>query len=85
VIIAKPASSAQLAKSQENLTRKRGAVWGRLLAFRLLGVPAPRFTGYSLFQNWKALSWKEKQGSIVGTMRRMIQRGYCRKSGGPAK
>jgi coenzyme F420 hydrogenase subunit beta len=85
VIIAKPASYAQLAKSQENLTRKRGAVWGRLLAFRLLGVPAPRFTGYSLFQNWTALSWKEKQGSIVGTMRRMIQRGYCRKSGGSAK
>ena len=82
VVVAKPASYEQLAKSQENLTRKRGAVWGRLLAFRLLGVPAPRFTGYSLFKNWQALSWKEKQGSVIGTMRRMVQRGYYKRVGG---
>lgn len=85
MIVAKPASYDQLAKSQENLTRKRGAVWGRILAFRLLGVAAPHFTGYSLFKNWRALSWREKYGSIFGTMRRVVQRGYYRRSGNPAK
>lgn len=79
-IVARPAGYEQLAKSQENLTRKRGAVWGRLLAFRLLGVPAPRFTGYSLFTNWRALSLKEKYGSVFGTMRRIVQRGYYKRS-----
>jgi coenzyme F420 hydrogenase subunit beta len=79
-ITARPATAGQLAKSQENLTRKRGAVWGRLLAFRLLGAPAPRHTGYSLYENWRALSLKEKHGSVFGTMRRMIQRGYYKKS-----
>lgn len=85
IIEAKPATYEQLAKSQENLTRKRGAVWGRLLAFRLLGVPAPRFSGYSLFENWRVLSRKEKFGSTFGTLRRMLQRGYYKRSGRPAK
>lgn len=79
VIVATPATYEQLAKSQENLTRKRGAVWGRILAFKLLGVPTPRFKGYSLFKNWQALSLREKQGSIIGTMRRIVQRGYYKK------
>jgi coenzyme F420 hydrogenase subunit beta len=85
VIVAKPASYEQLAKSQENLTRKRGAVWGRVLAFRLMGVPAPRYMGYSLFRNWIALSIQEKAGSVLGTMRRIVQRGYYKKSGGTVK
>ena len=71
---------AELDRSQINLTRKRGAVWGRLLAFRLLGVPAPRFVGYSLFTNWRGLPRKEKLASVFGTMRRIIQRGYFRKA-----
>lgn len=79
VMVAKPATYGQLVKSQENLTRKRGAVWGRVLAFRLLGVPAPRYEGYSLFANWRELSMKEKLGSVVGTMRRILQRGYHKK------
>lgn len=79
-IVATPATYAQLEKSQRNLTRKRGAIWGRLLAFRLLGVPAPRYKGYSLFSNWRALPVKEKLASVIGTMRRIIQRGYTRKA-----
>ena len=83
VMVAKPATYEQLAKSQENLTRKRGAVWGRVLAFRLLGVPTPRYQGYSLFRNWQALSSKEKVGSVLGTMRRIVQRGYHKKAKSP--
>ena len=85
VIVARPGTCEQLEKSQANLTRKRGAVWGRILAFRLLGVPAPRYTGYSLFSNWMALPWKEKSGSVIGTLRRIIQRGYHKRSVRPVK
>jgi coenzyme F420 hydrogenase subunit beta len=85
IIIARPATYEQLEKSQGYLTRKRGAVWGRLLAFKLLGVPTPRFVGYSLFKNWMALSTKEKYGSILGTMRRIVQRGYYKRSAGLSK
>ena len=79
-IVAHRVTYAELERSQRNLTRKRGAIWGRLLAFRLLGVPAPRFTGYSLFANWRALPRNEKLASVFGTMRRIIQRGYFRKA-----
>jgi coenzyme F420 hydrogenase subunit beta len=79
-IIAKPATYEQLEKSQQNLTRKRGAIWGRLLAFRLLKVPAPCYTGYSLYANWRLIPAKEKTASVFGTMRRIIQRGYNRKA-----
>ncbi len=75
-IVASPATSEQLARSQANLTSKRGAVWGRLLAFRLLGVPAPAYQGYSLFANWRRLSLNDKQRSVFGTLRRILQRGY---------
>ena len=83
VMVAKPATYEQLAKSQENLTRKRGAVWGRILAFRLLGVPAPQYRGYSLFTNWQHLSSKEKVASVVGTMRRIVRRGYHKRARKP--
>jgi coenzyme F420 hydrogenase subunit beta len=79
-IVARRVTYAELEKSQRNLTRKRGAIWGRLLAFRLLGVPAPRYTGYSLFANWRVLPRNEKLASVFGTMRRIIQRGYFRKA-----
>lgn len=78
-LVAKPATVDQLNHSQENLIQKRRAVWGRILAFKLLGAPTPRYLGYSLFKNWSRLSWKDQFRSVFGTMRRIIQRGYYRK------
>lgn len=75
-LVAKPATPDQLDRSQGYLTQKRGAVWGRILAFRLLGVPTPRYRGYSLYKNWMCLSWNDKFRSVIGTMRRVVQRGY---------
>jgi len=64
-----------LAASQPNLLRARGAVWGRLLTCRLLGVPAPRYRGFAMFRFWVSeLSIREKIRSIVGTTRRIIRR-----------
>jgi len=78
-LVAKPATTEQLHRSQGYLTKKRGAVWGRILAFKCLAAPTPRYVGYSLFKNWWQLSLGDKHRSIFGTLQRIIQRGYHRR------
>jgi coenzyme F420 hydrogenase subunit beta len=73
-----PAEPWKLLKSQENMIRKRGAIWGRLIILRLLGVPVPWFVGFHLFENWRKIPLMDKLKSILGTARRAIQRGYRR-------
>jgi coenzyme F420 hydrogenase subunit beta len=68
-----------LADSQVNLLGKRKAIFGRLLAMRLFGIPVPTLVGFSLFENWRTLPLKEKLRSTVGTARRIITRRYYRK------
>jgi coenzyme F420 hydrogenase subunit beta len=68
-----------LKESQKNLLGKRQAIWGRLLAMRLLGVPTPKLDGFHLFRNWTRLPVKEKLKSTLGTVRRVIQRQYYKK------
>ena len=63
-------------RSQKNLLGKRQAIWGRVLAMKLMGIPTPKLEGYYLFENWLDLSLKEKARSVVGTWRRIIQRKY---------
>lgn len=71
---------ALLERSQQNLLAKRSAVWGRLLALKLLLVPVPKLRGFSLFHNWSALTLKEKARSLAGTMRRAMKRRYYRRA-----
>jgi coenzyme F420 hydrogenase subunit beta len=66
----------KLLNSQRNLISKKGAVWGRLLTMRLLGIPTPRHEGYALFPLWRALPLREKIASIFGTGKRILKRGY---------
>ena len=68
----------KLLDSQKNLLAKRGAVGGRILALRAMGLPAPRLLGFSLFRNWLRLTFSEKVRSTFGTVRRVVQRGYYR-------
>jgi len=70
-----------LDKSQQNLSAKRSAIWGRLLAMKTFGIPTPRLKGFHLFENWRQLSTKEKARSILGTARRIILRGYYKPAG----
>jgi coenzyme F420 hydrogenase subunit beta len=70
--------SELLDRSQRELQFKRGAIWGRLLTMRALGVYAPRFEGFSLFSNWLKISFGAKLRSIAGTVRRVITRRYHR-------
>lgn len=73
-----PSTPAHLLKSQENLLRKRGAIWGRIFAMRLFGLPTPKLRGFSLFRSWLILGRREKVRSIFGTMRRIVRRGFLR-------
>jgi coenzyme F420 hydrogenase subunit beta len=73
-----PREASQALKSQANLIRKRGAVWGRVLALRSLGLPVPRLRGFSLFANWLRLPFVEKLQATLGTVRRIVQRGWWR-------
>ena len=53
----KPAEHWKLVKSQQGLLDKKGSVWGRRLALRLLGLPITRLPGLDLFHCWRTLSW----------------------------
>jgi len=52
--------------SQINRNRE---VFGRLLAMRLLMVPAPKFTGFSLLRSWMRLPLLRQIKTILGTTR----------------
>ncbi|MDX2187611.1 MAG: Coenzyme F420 hydrogenase/dehydrogenase, beta subunit C-terminal domain [Opitutaceae bacterium] len=78
-LVAKPATVDQLIKSQGLLARKRGEVWGRILAFKLFGVPTPVYQGYCLFKNFLALGFAEKSRSLVGTVKRIVARKYYKR------
>jgi coenzyme F420 hydrogenase subunit beta len=71
-----PSTTEKLVRSQKGLIEKRGAIWGRVLAFRLLGLPAPRLRGFNLWRSWLALPWRDRARSILGTLRRIAQRRY---------
>lgn len=77
-VILRRAESSILEASQMNLLQKRRTIWGRVLAMKILGIPTPSLQGFHLFENWKQLSFKDKVRSILGTVKRVIQRGYYR-------
>ncbi|WP_104428920.1 Coenzyme F420 hydrogenase/dehydrogenase, beta subunit C-terminal domain [Methylobacter tundripaludum] len=73
-----PVEPEILERSQKELLRKRGAIWGRVTTMKTLGIPAPHFQGFSLLQNWLKLSGGQKIRSILGTAKRVITRNYFR-------
>lgn len=64
--------------SQKNLLDKRRSIWGRLLAMKMFGIPTPQYEGFYLYEGWRQLSLKEKARSVLGTIRRIVQRKYYR-------
>ncbi|WP_413937058.1 Coenzyme F420 hydrogenase/dehydrogenase, beta subunit C-terminal domain [Nitrospira sp. BLG_1] len=75
-VILKKTDPSILEKSQREILQKRGAVWGRILTMKMFGIPTPKLLGFSLFQNWLKLTFKEQIRSIVGTFRRILVRKY---------
>jgi coenzyme F420 hydrogenase subunit beta len=74
----KPAEPWKLLASQKNLMAKRGAIGGRVAMLRMLGLPVTRLRGFSLFKNWRRLTFGEKLRSTLGTVRRIITRRFHR-------
>ena len=64
----------KLDRSQPGLLKKKGALWGRLLAMRLMRLPTPDFRGMGLFHCWMKLPLNEKLRSTLGTIRRIVSR-----------
>jgi coenzyme F420 hydrogenase subunit beta len=65
--------------AQPSLLGRRRELFGRLLAMRLLLVPTPRFSGFSLFRSWTGLRLGRKARTVVGTLGRIVQRGQWRR------
>jgi coenzyme F420 hydrogenase subunit beta len=69
---------AALPQSQKSLLNRRCHLWGRLFVMKLMCIPIPKYTGFSLFKNWLTLTAIEKLRSFCGTLRRIIVRGWMR-------
>jgi coenzyme F420 hydrogenase subunit beta len=69
-----PVDGDTLPRSQRSLLQRRRHLWGRLLALQVFGVPVPRYRGFSLLANWRALSARDKIRSVFGTVCRIRQR-----------
>ncbi|MEM1063201.1 MAG: Coenzyme F420 hydrogenase/dehydrogenase, beta subunit C-terminal domain, partial [Planctomycetota bacterium] len=75
-IVAEEVEPRLMRAAQEHLYRTRVAMWGRLLAMRLFGLPTPRFVNMRVWSNWLWLAGaKEKLISVAGTLRRLKRKG----------
>ncbi len=70
-LVAEPRSRDVIARAQPNLKTTHGAVWGRRIALRCLGLAAPRDRGQRLFGLWSALPARQKLQSVAGTWKRV--------------
>jgi len=69
-----PSSPAKVIEAQGLVERRKG-IFGRQLAMRLLMIPTTRFTGFQLFKAWLKAPAVLMAKSVLGTMRRLLQRG----------
>jgi coenzyme F420 hydrogenase subunit beta len=70
-----------LPRSQPNLLRTRGEVWGRLLGARLCGARTPTYRGLPSFRFWMSeVRPSSKLRSVLGAMRRCVTQGIAFKS-----
>lgn len=79
-IVAERVPLDRVEASQPGLLQVRGSVWGRIVASRLLGIPAPRYRGLPMFHVWlRRLSLVEKLRSTLGLLRRIKRKGLRRR------
>ncbi len=75
----KKANISEVVAGQE-LVKRRQEVFGRLFAMRFLLIPIPHFVGFSLFKAWSLNRFIKKIKTILGTHKRIMQRGLWRKN-----
>lgn len=74
-LVATPRPLGSLAAAQPNLARTRRILFGRLLGLRLIGLAAPRYSGWGLANLWLfRTKLRDKLGSVLGTVRRAVRR-----------
>lgn len=78
-LIAEPRARDIIARAQPNLAATHGAVWGRRLAMRALGLPAPVNRGQKLLHLWLGLPARMKIQSVFGTWKRVVRERLWRK------
>lgn len=74
-----PVPADVLPRSQPNLVKTGGAVWGRVTTMRVLGRPAPSYVGLPIARQWWKLSRADKLRSTMGTARRLFVRGLLQR------
>jgi coenzyme F420 hydrogenase subunit beta len=78
-IVAEPIPPEALITAQKSLLRRREELYGRLLAFRALGLPIPKYAGFALARSWGRLGFHDKARSVLGTLRRIVRYGWYRR------
>jgi coenzyme F420 hydrogenase subunit beta len=73
-----PLPVAEALAAQTSLLTRRRALFGRLLALKLLGAATPDYRGFGLLASWLRLSPVKQARSLFGTLRRALQRGWRR-------
>ena len=71
----KEVSSKEIILAQ-GLVHRRRECFGRMLAMKLLFIPTPRMKGFHLFRNWWSLPLLRRLRTVVGSLRRLVFRGY---------
>lgn len=74
-----PSGVDDVRRAQTDLLRRRRQLHGRLLAFRLLGLPVPCYEGFGLRRSFKLLPARERLSVVVGTLRRILTNGWWRR------
>lgn len=73
-LLLEPSNVKNVVRAQ-GLVERRKAVFGRLMAMKLLMIPITRFKGFRLFRAWLKASTVVKAKSFMGTLRRLLTRG----------
>jgi coenzyme F420 hydrogenase subunit beta len=68
-----PSGHASVLAAQ-GLAKRRSELFGRLLAMRLMSIPAPHFIGFPLFKAWLEIPLDDKVRTVLGTWRRVMSR-----------
>jgi coenzyme F420 hydrogenase subunit beta len=76
----RPIGAQAVLVAQSSLLQRRREIFGRFLAMRLLLIPIPMVTGFSLLHSWLRLPFLQMARTVLGTMRRVVQRGWWRRN-----
>lgn len=67
-------AEASIVPRSSGLYERKRNLAGRILTLRLLGVPAPKFSGLFLWRGWARLPLSGKIRSILSTLKRILLR-----------